>query len=264
MKNIYYEYYHDKDSAFKVHLGKNTNTQPHFHKCIEILYLVSGSMESTVADMTRETKSDQIVFVHNYYIHAFKPIEEYKKYFFIIPVNFSTDLDKKMKNATLAPILDDRNFNRENILPIFKKMYEERNTMPTLVKKGYLNVIMGLLFQHYESIPIQTPSNIEFMVDVLQYIDKNYMQNLTLDSVSQHFGYNKYYFSRLFNRYIGENLSNYINMVRLQNFTRLAKEQENPQVSKLAMDCGFDSLPTFYRAFSRLYKTSPKEIFSKK
>ena len=136
--------------------------------------------------------------------------------------------------------------------------------MPQLVKKGYLNVVMGLLFDHYPSVPIRTSSNIESIVAVLEYIDKHFAEPLSLESIASEFGYNKYYFSRFFNRYIGENLTNYINIVRINNFMHLSKKYKSPQISKLAMECGFESMPTFYRSFKKLYGETPKSYFSKK
>ena len=105
--------------------------------------------------------------------------------------------------------------------------------------------------------------NLEIMVDILQYINMHYKEPLTLEGVASAFGYNKYYFSRIFNRYIGESLSNYINVVRVQNFMRAANEEKNPQISRLAEECGFESMPTFYRAFEKLYGESPKKYFGK-
>ena len=144
------------------------------------------------------------------------------------------------------------------IITYNSKLYYEED-MPPLVKKGYVNVIIGMLFARYPTLAIKTPANIEIMVDILQYINSHYKEQLTLQSVAEEFGYNKYYFSRIFNRYIGESLSNYINVVRVQNFMRLAREEENPQISRIAEECGFESMPTFYRAFEKqwLLENSP-------
>ena len=263
MDNIYYEYFHDKDTNMTISRGESNDVGKHFHRSIEVLYLLSGEMRTIVGDNEFVAKPDDIIFVHNYYVHSFAPQTEYKKFFIVIPADYSSDVDKIFRSSTLPSHLTDKSFNK-TIRPLFEKMFELQNEMSPLVKRGYLNVIIGNLLQHYNSTPIQTQSNIEFIVDVLHYIDEHYDENLSLDGLATTFGYNKYYFSRLFNRYIGESLTNYINIVRIQNFIRLTKETENYSVSKIAFDCGFDSLTTFYRYFNKLYGATPKSKLSLK
>ena len=264
MENIIYEYKHDKSTKMKIFHGNSSRSPRHFHRCIEILYVTKGEVETTIGGDTFVASPDDIIFVHNYYVHSFMPKTEYQKYVLIVPTNFGNDVDKIFKSQTLPPLLRDERFNRRFIRPYFEKLIEEDAEMPTLVKKGYLNLIVGTLFDHYPSLPVKTPENIELMVDILHYIDEHYKEPLTLDSVATEFGYNKYYFSRIFNRYIGESLTNYINVVRLQYFMRMSKESKNPQISKFAEECGFESMPTFYRCFQKIYGESPKAYFAKR
>lgn len=263
MDDIFYEYFHDKDTNMTISRGESNRVGKHFHRSIEILYLLSGEMRTVVGDNEFVATPDDIIFVHNYYVHSFFPKKDYKKYFIVVPADYSSDVDKILRSSTLPAHMTDKKFNK-TLRTLFEKMYKLQNEMSSLVKRGYLNIIIGNLLQHYHSTPIKTQSNIEFIVDVLHYIDLHYDEELSLDSLATTFGYNKYYFSRLFNRYIGESLTNYINIVRIQNFIRLTKETERYSVSKLAFDCGFDSLTTFYRYFNKMYGDTPKNKLSSK
>ncbi len=264
MENIIYEYFHDKSAKMYIKRGKNNKALRHFHRNLEILYVTAGEIEAVVGDESFVATENDIIFVHNYYVHSFEPKTEYKKYIVVIPADFSDDADKILKSSTIPPHLSDKEFNKTHLKPIFDKMILESDLMPTMVQKGYVNVIIGMLFQNYPSLAVRTPANIEIMVDILQYINLNYKEQLTLESVAGAFGYNKYYFSRIFNRYIGESLSNYINVVRVQNFVRAARDCENPEITKLALECGFESMATFYRAFEKMYGESPKNYFAKR
>ncbi len=262
MKNIFYEYHHDKAQKMVVSKGNSSVANPHFHRATEILYVLKGEVDSTVGDAHFVAKADEIIFVHNYDIHSFMPKTEYKKYFMIITPNYEDDIDKIFTSSTLPRLLADREYNREKILPIFKKLYNEKEALSPLVKKGYVNVLVGNLLERYPKEPLKISSNVEIIINVLQYIDEHYSEPLDLDTVASAFGYNKYYFSRMFNRYIGENLSNYINVVRLRSFMQSYKDYGVPQISKLATECGFESMPTFYRTFIKIYGESPKSYFS--
>ena len=101
-------------------------------------------------------------------------------------------------------------------------------------------------------------------MSALNYIDDHYRESLSLDRLADEFGYNKYYFARLFNTYIGESLNGYINAVRVRNLIAEAKKQENPNLSELVFANGFDSMTTFYRNFSKYYDKPPTEVFRAK
>ena len=262
MESIFYELNRDKEVKLYVSEGHNNKTQMHFHRNLEMLYVTDGGMLSTVGEEKFVANADEIVFVHNYYVHSFYPVSDYKKYILIVSADYASDIDKILSKSSLPTCLSDTAFNREKIRPLLKKLHDE--DMPQLAKKGYLNVVMGLLFDHYPAVPIKTSSNIESIVAVLEYIDTHFSEPLSLESIAAEFGYNKYYFSRFFNRYIGENLTNYINIVRINNFMNLSKKYKSPQISKLAAECGFESMPTFYRSFKKLYGETPKSYFSKK
>lgn len=263
MENIYYEYFHDKDTKLTILKNAATYVPTHFHKSIELVYVLDGEMDCVVGNERFTAKKDDIVFVHNYYAHNFTAETVCNQYVAIIPDDYSYEIQKILSDATLPALLSIATFNQQ-LLPLFQLLFQERQTLPTLVKKGYLNVIMGILFSHYPLKQIERNANLDLMVKVLNYIDERYFEDLSLDSISLHFGYNKYYFSRLFHKYIGENITNYINVVRLQYFIRKSKAYKDAPISQLAFDCGFDSLTTFYRCFKKTYQKTPKEYFSQR
>ena len=258
MENLLYEYFRDKDGKIAVQLGQSDHIPAHFHRNIEIMYVTDGEVEARVADERFSAMRDDIIFVHNYSVHELD--QKHEKYFIIIPPYYSSDLDNSLSKTTLPPLLSDREFNR-TLLPLFRKIHEDRHGMPSLVTKGYLNVLFGSLLSHYPTRLIEKNSDLDFILRVLSYVEEHYTDQISLDSISLHFGYNKYYFSRLFNNTVGENLSNYINMVRLREFMKKTKETGGGKISKLALQCGFESLPTFYRYFAKVHGTSPREYF---
>ncbi len=264
ISNVVYEYFHDKNDKLQINKGESTVTKTHFHRNLEILYMFDGEMHCEVGDDVFEATADDIIFVHNYYHHAFTPVSRYEKLFLIVPFNYENDFDGILQHSSLPSHLCDKEFNRELLRPIFSRMYENEDKMSTLVKKGYLNVIMGTLLDHYPTVKLEKNRSISFLVKVLSYIDENSHKPLTLDSISKEFGYNKYYFSRLFNKYIGENINNYINLVRLRHFMERLHNGDKRPVSEMAFECGFDSLTTFYRYFNRVYEKNPKKYFEER
>lgn len=256
MKDINYESHHDKTTDLVLLLSNSNNVKSHFHRSFEILYIIDGSLEATIGNKTFIANKDDIVFVNKYYIHSYKVIGSYKKYVLIIPPFLCDDFDDIFKSKTLPPHLKNKSFNKK-LLPILTNLYDNHNTASSLVKKGYINVIIGELIEQYKLVSINKNNNIEIIVKILNYIDQNYSKDLTLENMANEFGYSKYYFSKLFNTYIKENLNNYINMVRVRNVNNKLKENNSSNIATIAYECGFNSLPTFYRAYNKIYNSSP-------
>lgn len=258
MKNIIYESHHDKTKGLTVSYRESADVNCHFHRSYELLYIVDGKLEANIMNKSFIASKDDIVFVNKYYSHSYKIVGEYKKYVLIIPPRMCDDFDDVFKDKTLSAHLNDKEFNK-SLLSIIKSLNEKNSSSTELVKKGYVNVIIGELLNHYKLVSIKKNSNIEVMVKILDYIDHNYGEDLTLESISKHFGYSKYYFSRLFNDYINENINNYINMIRIQHVVKEIKENKDGKIADIVYNCGFSSLPTFYRSFKKIYGVSPKE-----
>lgn len=260
MKNIIYESHHDKRSGLMVSYRESADVNEHFHRSYELLYIVDGKLEANVMNKCFVASKDDIVFVNKYYSHSYKVVGDYKKYVLIIPPRMCGDFEDLLNDKTLSSHLNDKEFNRD-LLYVLESLKNKNENSTNVVRKGYVNVIIGELLNHYKLVSIKKNSNIEVIVKILDYIDHNYSEDLSLDSISKHFGYSKYYFSRLFNDYVSENINNYINMIRVQNVVKKIKENKGEKVANIVYSCGFSSLPTFYRSFKKIYGVSPKEEF---
>lgn len=268
-KNFFYESFHDKADVVYLSHGGNVLTDAHFHRCIEILYVEEGGIDFEVNGVSFHAEKDDIVFVHKCGIHALKPAPSYRYFVLVIGPRYSEDFAAIFRTKTLPSHLTDRAFNKK-LLSCFYALDEIKNISTAqetdrsnieLIKKGYTNVIVGNLLSHYKRVSVSTMPQIETVINVINYIDDHYSEPITLDSISDVFGYNKYYFSRLFNTYIGESLNNYVNMIRIQNIVLQAKKEESPNISELVFANGFDSMTTFYRSFSKMYDAPPSEVF---
>lgn len=263
MKKLpFYELRHDKADRVEFFKGRDSDTPAHFHRCIEILYIIDGNVDCEVNGDNFRCGKDEIVFVHKCGAHALMPAPNYVDYVLIIGPRYSDDFAGIFQTETLPAHLADKDFNR-TLLPHFRAL-DSGKSSSELVKKGYIDIIIGNLLEHYEKVPVPPTPNIGIIVSALNYIDDHYRESLSLDRLADEFGYNKYYFSRLFNTYIGESLNGYINAVRVRNLIAEAKKQENPNLSELVFANGFDSMTTFYRNFSKYYDKPPTEVFRAK
>lgn len=260
MKNSFiYEAFHDREKALRCFYSKDATPSPHFHRCIEMLYITRGKAEGVVDGRNIFAEKDDIVFARKCAVHSYLPCPHYGKLVLIVKEAYEDDFAPYLETGTLPPLMSDKAFNR-TLFSDFLRLYRVRESESFLVKKGLINIIFGKLFSHYPREKATPSPNLSTIVSVLGYIDDHFEEQITLDSIAAEFGYNKYYFSRLFNTYIGDSLNGYINMVRVNNVLARAKKKESGSLSQIIFDCGFDSMTTFYRNYSRFYDKPPTEI----
>ena len=245
---MFYEAIKDIKTTIFAEVQQAYSCRLHFHRAFELCYIMEGAAlcenegEIFVAD------TDHIVFSHCYHRHRSFDRMAHKKIVIAVPENLSHDISRLFSFSTLPPLLPDKALNR-TLLPHFIALTRVDDSTPELLIKGYVNIIFGTLAAHYKNVSIEpTNKNISFIVKVLEYIDKHASEKIDLESISSEFGYNKSYFSRIFNDCVGISLSNYINSVRLDHFSALCKEKKDEKFINLIYEAGFQSASTFYRA----------------
>ena len=94
---------------------------------------------------------------------------------------------------------------------------------------------------------------------VFQYIDENYMYDISLDELAYVAGYSKYHFSRIFRQYNSMSYLQYINARRTKAAEVLLLDPNMP-VTEVAMRSGFMSLTTFNRVFKEIKHCTPTDF----
>ena len=114
-----------------------------------------------------------------------------------------------------------------------------------VLQMGLCNTIIGSLINNYPFSKDNSKSN-NIAIDIINFIEQNFKNQLNLKIISSYFGYNTNYFSKLFNHLFNCSLTDYINYIRF-NYVKKNKEKYSGSLLKLVFEAGFESLSTFYR-----------------
>ena len=90
---------------------------------------------------------------------------------------------------------------------------------------------------------------------MLDAIDGQYAEAITLRTVSAHLGRQPAYLGRLFHQEVGLTFREYLTRVRLERATGLI--QEGVKIEAIALSVGYRSKKNFYQQFKRHYGTTP-------
>ncbi|MFU0828314.1 MAG: AraC family transcriptional regulator [Lachnoclostridium sp.] len=99
----------------------------------------------------------------------------------------------------------------------------------------------------------------ELFLNICNYINEHYNEDITLDDVADISGYSKYHFSRLFKQYTNVSFYKYLNTKKIENAEKLLMNNEL-SITEIAHCCGFSSLSAFIRMFKIIKGCTPTEF----
>ncbi|GAA0182734.1 PocR ligand-binding domain-containing protein [Clostridium sediminicola] len=107
-------------------------------------------------------------------------------------------------------------------------------------------------------LTLNDSKNSQTIKKAINYINKNYMNNISLDKVSSYVHLNSSYFSTMFKKELGMSFTNYLNKVRIENSKALLSDL-NYTILDIAIIVGFDDQSYYSRVFKKLTGKTPKE-----
>ncbi len=266
MKNISNETFYEIERASRtgrLDLFKTLGCDPHFHPDIEILVVTKGKISVTINNNTRILNKGDISFADAFDVHFYDILEPGSIGYVIIPdiknIAPYTALTKKqvLKENFLT---DDKIFKRvEQLIVPLTKTYQ---TDCDLYKHNIVLSVVGLITYGIGFEKKTGRESTATMRDILAYMHSNITENISAASVARQFGYTPNHFSHIFNSYTNLGFKEYLNYIRVGYAADLLTMGE--KVLDTAMKSGFDSLRTFYRAFSERYGITPKKYAKNK
>ena len=91
---------------------------------------------------------------------------------------------------------------------------------------------------------------------MLEHINAHYMENITLENISELFYMNPKYMGRIFKKETGYTFRECLNEIRIKKAVELL-EQTDKTVLEIAMLAGFQNVTYFNRIFNKRYNTTP-------
>ena len=122
--------------------------------------------------------------------------------------------------------------------------------------------ITGFLCRSHSTLSSDGIYGANACAKILEYMDNNYTDTITLDQLSQVSGMSKNGIIAMFKRLYGMTPVKYINNLRLYKACELLKSTDMP-ISQLAYQCGFADSNYFTRVFKELRGMTPREYRNK-
>ena len=225
----------------------------HVHQSLEVLIVYKGCMRCMVNNRVETISAGDIFIVNSYDTHHYEYVGNAAAYILVISKEFfSHILDENTEfNNFLHP-------TREvwgDLMEYLSDSYGKFGDYNILQKSGFVDMLMGILYNSCLLRKKAKNANKEFFIKVSDYIAEHFGEDLRLPVLAKKFGYSENYFSALFNKTAGTNLNEYVNRVRIKKVVEMRKVWEKRYTLKeIVSRCGFNSMETYYRVLKK-FKT---------
>ncbi|WP_138750821.1 AraC family transcriptional regulator [Paenibacillus sinopodophylli] len=246
----------------------------HFHSSLEIGYCRGGRGQFIFENKLYEVRKGDVFIVNNTELHiAQSSMHDPSQYIFL---NFDPSLFLEENEKLLLPFAyrSERFENHiaagtplsQQIGLLIQQIYEELNAKA----EGYLTITrcklleLGvILLRHYRS----TFSDEQWMKmhnskreieEMMLFMKERFQEPLQLTDVAEHLGWSTARTSRFVKEHTGISFIAYMTQLRISE----AKKQlvtSLDSIAAISFSSGFQSLPSFYRAFNAVVGTSPQE-----
>ncbi len=96
----------------------------------------------------------------------------------------------------------------------------------------------------------------ELICNILEYINNNTDIEITIDSLSNLFFFNRTYIMKKFKKELNISIVNYINTLKVYNSLSKYNKQS---ITSIALTSGFNSLEYYSEIFKKIIKVSPRQ-----
>ena len=236
---------------------------PHFHKDLELVYVLEGEVIMTVNSITTKLSKDGFALIlpnqpHTYYTE--KSSKAWVCVFSKDYVPFFADfISNKTTDNVFTPSEQTKSFLLNNIinLDIQSQNFATSEQEKILKLSSIFNLITAE-FVKQKKFTATTTDKPDLSRKIIEYIANNYTEDVSLDTLSKHLGYEKHYVSRYFNNCFNTNFNKFVNSYRT-NYAKTLLSQKDATIAEVSFKSGFGSVRSFNRAFLEIEKTTPTE-----
>ena len=247
--------------------SRNLNYVPHIHEEMEILLILSGSIDIVSDNSCFTAGEDDICIFMPGEIHSFT--SNVPNSMHIIKLHCKNSADFSTFRLQSNPLKKDSTLH-DPLKTIFFQLIDEADTKRC--GYGYMahslsQLLLCTLLRSGEllKLPVETKKKRLFHITLLEkvntYISLHYTQSVTLADISAFCSMSEYYFAHTFKDATNTTFYHYLTAYRLDKAITLLS-YSGKKITDIALECGFSNTRSFNRAFKNFFHKTPTEYMS--
>lgn len=250
----------------------------HFHNCLEIGFCHTDSGILEIEDQHLAYKAGDITCIPRHLPHTTysdKGTQSLWSYIFVDPEELFGSMFHDSSRNLESPMLNTQNYqfimNKDThpklyflVTSIIEEVKEQKPDYQISVKGLLLSLYVELLRIQYNNsrhIPLKETKkdadNVLAISNALDFIHKNYMQQISIEELAKLCHLSESHFRRTFHDIMGAAPLDFLNSTRIDEACRLLRSTES-SILTISEQVGFHSISSFNRCFTKLMGTSPR------
>ena len=266
-----------KNSSFNAFIYEDVNFDApwHFHPEYELTYIMDGEGMRYVGNNVEQFENGDFVLIGSNLPHCWKNTIKKKGTVKSIVIQWNDAIlgdnwIEKNEFQNIKNLLKKASKGVKFNLKTSKKMATKLNAILTKSPFEKLLSFIELLEELSTCKEIETLTSEGFtptlnvksnyrIEKVYDYVQENYDKKIKLQDVSNLVSMGDEAFCRFFKKSLNKSFFTFVNEYRVNLACKYLIET-NRQVSQIAYDCGYESLPFFYRQFQKFMGCSPLQF----
>lgn len=229
----------------------------HTHHFTELLLVVDGRGAFFFGSEAHPIKPGDLIIIPPYTEHTEQSSKDAPLEYYVLGIDGISFMDSADPTGQILC-----NFkNDPTILELFRQMLSEIRISQygsEAICQHLLEILILKIIRTWKLIPV--PINSVKMtkecMQIKEYLDANYAEHITLDTLTALTHMNKYYMVHSFTKYTGLSPIQYLNQQRLKTACRLL-ESYNYSIAQISSQTGFSSQSYFTQTFRKAYGMTP-------
>lgn len=226
---------------------------PHIHADLEMIWLLSGRVEVRVGGQIEEMVPGDTALIWPNQVHAYHTLDSGEA---VVHV-FSPDTVEPFLHEVGERIGERAVFRCPDWVRDFCLSCCSSESATLLLLHACLASACDAYLRQVPLVKQQRQSD-HLFVQILDYVDRHFREDITLSSIAAALGYEPHYLSRYFGSIAKTNFRQFVNSRRVLAARYLLHDRSIP-ITEAAMRSGFQSIRNFNRVFSELMGVSPSE-----
>lgn len=234
------------------------------HIDIELLFITDGKLKIHLDNDVFYGQSNDIIVVNPNVLHNIVPLTDTVTYeCIIIDRDFFNRHGLSLDNVHVKELINDE-FLFDNIRNIKTLMINKPKYYIARVNTYLLNLSLTLLEKYSTEKESTSDTNTLLTIEKgIEYLNKHFNEQITIDDIAEYVGYSKFYFCRRFKEITGYTVTTYINMKKIKYAKNLLNTSDM-NINEIALKCGFNSVTYFSTTFKKYMGINPSDIKTSK
>ncbi len=261
---------YSKDLPMKLFCQRIGSVQRHWHRSLEILLVLSGELNIWLENEHYRLEENDLILINSNQVHethgddcVLLALQIRLSMFHMEWLNPETAFFSC--NSSLQG--DNKHFDYiRSLMAQLIQLYSSSSDYTQLISYGLACNLMHellLYFKAEQPAVVRSKKQIEHLYSIIEYLDKNYNRQISLNDIAAQEYLSASYLSHFFEKNMGISISNYLTQLRMKHAIRYLLHTDD-SIEKIAESCGFSSPRSFATHFKKQYHILPSQFRKEK